>query len=78
MEFYFTMDKSNSTCFKAKVDRQEFHLRSSHIIKVHGVLDEGGHFYFDNVKTSIFLENNISMDDLEGTMLAQGTSFTTR
>lgn len=42
-EFYFTFNKINSGYFKAKVDGQELHLQSSHIIEVLRVQSEGSY-----------------------------------
>lgn len=60
---------------KAKVAGQEFLLQSSHIAEALGVPSEYDSSYFDNVRTSIFLENYISEDELVGTALVQETRF---
>lgn len=64
-ELPYTTDRINTSM----IDRQKFHLWLSHIAKVLGVPDEGDRLYFYNVRTSIFLENYISEDELVGTML---------
>lgn len=61
---------------QGKVDGYDFHLRSSHTAKVLGVVDDGDKAYFDNTRTSHFVENIFGEDELVGTVLRPGTRFT--
>lgn len=75
--FYYCTNKISWGYIKAIVDGQEFHIRLSYITKIFGLPNEGDYSYFDNVKTIIFLENNILKDELVGTVLDKEQASTT-
>lgn len=70
------LEKMNEGFYTAKVDGQEFHLRSSHIAEVLEVLDDEDKTYFDNIQMENFLESYSEVDEIIGTTKALGTSFT--
>lgn len=53
------MGKINLGCITAKVYGKEFHLQSSQIVEILELPDKGERSYFENVRTTIFLENYI-------------------
>lgn len=53
--FYFTLDEVNEG--HGKGDWQDFHLRSGHITKVLGAMDDGHKTYFGNIRAKIFSES---------------------
>lgn len=68
--------KENEGYYKAKVDRQDFHLTSEHIVQLLGVSDDGGKIFFNNVQLEHILTEFVSREELDGTVVTVGTILT--
>lgn len=75
-EFYYNLDKMNKGYYKSTIDKEVFHVRSSHIAQHHGVPDDGDKTFFDNVQLEHFLSEFVTKKQLDGTVVNKGTILT--
>lgn len=70
-KFCYTLVKVNEGYDKAKMNKQDFHLRLRHIAQLLG--DDGDKTYFNNVQLDHLVTEFVRREELDGTVVNTGT-----
>lgn len=74
-DFYHSLIGENFSWNQAKAGGVAFHLRAQHIVKYLHVLESGDETYFDNLRTTSFVEIYLSKKHMINIVLEPGIRF---